>query len=93
MDIKVLNNAFELDYQQYLYNQCRNASYKIGWNDTGLVDTSNRVYQNTKSFAVENYKNRVPQKTNSIYYTKRLKIIFYRSFAFGRRLGTINEVS
>ena len=44
MDIKVLNNAFELDYQQYLYNQCRNASYKIGWNDTGLVDTSNRVY-------------------------------------------------
>jgi len=44
MDIKIIDNAFEIEYQQFLYEACKKGNYNIGWNDNGLIDTLNRVY-------------------------------------------------
>ena len=73
MDIKVLNNAFKLDYQQHLYNQCRNANYKIGWNDTGLIDTSNIVYFHCPIEKEELNKTNIENKIRETEFGKLIK--------------------
>tara|TARA_R100001463_G_scaffold12998_9_gene34818 strand:+ start:2370 stop:2888 length:519 start_codon:yes stop_codon:yes gene_type:complete len=44
MEVKILEEVFDTNFQNELYGACRNASYNIGWNDTGDIELSNRPF-------------------------------------------------
>jgi len=73
MSIKIIDDAFQLNYQEWLYNQCRNANYKIGWNDTGLIDTSNRLYFHCPFSLEEVNKSKIEGKIRETNFGKILK--------------------
>tara|TARA_R110000803_G_C11795783_1_gene298677 strand:+ start:56 stop:574 length:519 start_codon:yes stop_codon:yes gene_type:complete len=44
MNIKILDEVFDLDYQTYLYLFCKEAPYTIGWADSNDIEQQNRPF-------------------------------------------------